>query len=96
MAPAELHWWLNLAAASGIAVLAVPAWSLNSRKKKLQAVQDALPQTPETFRDSVKGILGDKWRRDVAAWRRIDEVCLALGYLLLLGSAVLRLFVPIP
>ncbi|QFS83450.1 hypothetical protein FIU97_11475 [Roseivivax sp. THAF40] len=95
MDPADLHWWLNLASAAGIAVLSVPVWSLNARKKKLQAVQDALPQDPQSFRDNVKGILGEKWQRDVAAWRRLDELCLAAGYLLLLGSAVARLFVPL-
>lgn len=96
MPPETLHWWLNLASAAGIAVLSVPVWSLNARKKKLQAVQDALPQDPQSFRASVRGILDEKWRRDVAAWRRVDELCLAGGYVLLLGSAVARLFVPLP
>lgn len=94
MAPSDMHWWLNLASAAGIAILAVPTWSLNNRKKKLQAVRDALPQEPATFRDSVRTILKDKRDRDVSEWRRIDELCLWAGYLLLLGSAVLRLLVP--
>ncbi len=56
----EVHWWLNLASLLGIAILAVPTWSLNSRKKRLQAVRNALPQDPKSFRDSVKAILTDR------------------------------------
>lgn len=95
MEVAEAHWWLNLASLLGIAILAVPTWSLNRRKKMLQAVRDALPQDPNSFRDSVKTILTDKRNKDVADWRRIDEICLLAGYLLLLGSSFLRLFVPL-
>jgi len=29
-----------------------------------------------------------------ADWRRIDEICLAIGYTALLGSTALRLFFP--
>ncbi len=36
MTGADAHWWLNLATLAGIAILAVPTWSLNFRKKKLQ------------------------------------------------------------
>ena len=82
MEAAGVHWWLNFASMAGIAVLAVPTWSLNIRKKRLQAVRDALAQEPETFRDSVRSILADKRNREVSDWRRIDEVCLLVGYLL--------------
>ena len=92
---AEVHWWLNLTSLIGIATLAVPTWSLNKRKKKLQAVRKAMPQRPDSFRGSVKGILTDKWNREVSDWRRIDEICLLAGYLLLLGSSFARLWVPL-
>jgi len=94
MEPADARWWLDLGTCFGIAILAIPVWSLNNRRKKLKAIQDALPQEPQSFRDRVRHILKDKRGRDVADWRRIDEVCLVIGYLFLLGSAVLRLFVP--
>ena len=94
MTGADVRWWLDLGTLTGIAILAVPVWSLNFRKKKLKEVRDALPAEPVTFKDRVKSILKDKHNRDVTDWRRVDEVCLTVGYLLLLGSAVLRLFVP--
>ncbi len=93
VAGAGINWWLNLATALGIAVLAVPVWSLNMRKKKLQQVRDALPAEPKAFKDRVRAILVDRHNRDVADWRRIDEVCLYVGYGLLLGSAAARLWV---
>lgn len=93
MTPDAFQWGLNLASFLGVLVLSIPVWSLNFRKKKLQAIRDA--DAPETtaadFRGQVRGILRDKRERDVAEWRRIDEICLACGYLLLLGSAALRL-----
>jgi hypothetical protein len=95
MTAAEAHWWLNLASTLGVAVLAVPTWSLNRRKKRLQAVRRALPETPVTFKDRVRGILEDRRNREVSDWRPIDELCLIAGYGLLLGSSVLRLFVPV-
>ncbi len=94
MAGQTAHWWLDLASALGILILAVPVWSLNLRKKRLQAVRDALPLDPQSFRDRVQRIVHDKRNRDVADWRRIDEVCLVLGYLLLLGAAMIRLGLP--
>lgn len=89
-----MTWWLNLAAFLGIMVLAVPVWSLNLRKKKLAQIEAALPADPDSFRAQVRDILKGKRARQVAEWRRVDEVCLWLGYALLLGSAFLRLFVP--
>lgn len=94
MTPVEAYWWLNLTTTVGIAVLAIPVWSLNLRKKKLQAVRDALSDESNNFKDRVRSILLDKRGRDVADWRMFDETCLGLGYLLLLGSSFLRLMVP--
>lgn len=96
MPPGDLDWWLNLAAAAGIAVLAVPVWSLNTRKKRLQQIRAALPEPPAAFRDRVRAILREKRNRDVSDWRALDEACLVAGYVLLLGSAFARLFVPVP
>jgi hypothetical protein len=95
MTGADARWWLDLATLAGIAILAVPVWSLNFRKKKLQEIRRSLPAQPTTFKDRVKSILKDKHNRDVTDWRQVDEVCLMIGYLLLLGSAVFRLFVPV-
>jgi len=94
MSPVDIHWWLNLGTALGIAVLAIPVWSLNFKKKRLQQVRVALPEEPSTFRERIKGILRDKHNRDVADWRRLDEICLWVGYGLLLGSSLARLIVP--
>lgn len=95
MPPETIHWYLNLASAAGIAILAIPVWSLNYRKKKLKAITDALPEKPETFKEKVRKIAHDKWGRAVSDWRGIDEICLWIGYVLLLGSAIARLFVPL-
>jgi hypothetical protein len=94
MTGADARWWLDLATLAGIAILAVPVWSLNFRKKKLQEIRRSLPAEPQTFKHRVRSILSDKRNRDVTDWRQIDEICLTVGYLLLLGSALLRLFVP--
>jgi hypothetical protein len=95
MSVPEYHWWLNLASMVGILILAFPAWSLNARKKRLQAIRDILPEEANTFKERVRGILRDKRNRDVSDWRPVDEKCLFFGYLLLLGSAIVRLFVPL-
>lgn len=91
-----LEWWLNLAAFAGVAILAVPTWSLNFRKKRLQRIRDADARgaTDAAFRARVRALLRDRRERDVAEWRRIDEVCLAAGYLLVFGSTGLRLVLP--
>ncbi|HVL19492.1 MAG TPA: hypothetical protein VM422_00665 [Amaricoccus sp.] len=92
-----LDWWLNLAGFLGVAVLAVPVWSLNFRKKRLQRIRDAdvAGGSAETFRRRVRAILRDKRERDAGEWRRLDEICLGAGYLLVLGSAGLRLVLPL-
>ncbi|MEL7212262.1 MAG: hypothetical protein AAGK92_06345 [Pseudomonadota bacterium] len=95
MTPEVAHWWLNLMTLIGIAVLAVPVWSLNRRRKRLKEVRDLLEETPDSFKRKVRGIVVDKQDRDVQDWRRIDEICLIVGYAALLGAAVMRLFVPV-
>jgi hypothetical protein len=91
------EWWLNLASFLGVAVLAGPVWSLNFRKKRLQQIRDleAAGGSAEAFRGRIRAILRSKRERDVADWRRVDEFCLAGGYLLVLGSAGLRLLLPL-
>ncbi len=97
MTGAGFEWALNLAAFLGVAVLSVPTWSLNFRKKKLQRIRDAdaAGGSADAFRDRVRAILRDKRERDAASWRRVDEICLVAGYLLVLGSAALRLLAPL-
>jgi len=95
MAMFGIHWWLNLVSLAGIVILAVPVWSLNVRKKKLQEIRQALTGDPRTLKDRVKEILRDRRNRDVTEWRRLDELCLLSGYLALAGSSFLRLFFPV-
>ncbi len=98
MAPEDVVWWQNAAAFAGIAVLAVPVLSLNRRKKRLQRLRDIVAQRGESgdrrALDRVGEALGRARERDVALWRRADEICLFLGYFLVLGSAGSRLFWP--
>jgi len=92
-----MAWWLNLAAFFGLIILSVPTWSLNFRKKKLErirAADQAAGKSDASFRAAVRGILRGRREKAVAEWRRIDEVCLFAGYLLLVGSAGLRLALP--
>ena len=95
MTPDSAHLWLNLMTLVGIAVLAVPVWSLNRRRKRLKEVRDLLEETPASFKKKVRSIVVDKQDRDVSDWRQIDEICLVVGYGALLGAAVLRLLVPV-
>jgi hypothetical protein len=89
----DIHWMLNFGTTIGILVLAVPAWSLNGRRKRLQALRDLdrAATSDDTFRARARQILIERHRRNVDDWRRIDEICLLAGYLLLLGSSGLRL-----
>ncbi|WP_226582790.1 hypothetical protein [Acuticoccus sediminis] len=89
-------WWLNLAAFCGVAVLSVPVWSLNFRRRRLQALRTADREAADDtdFRRRARGLLIDRHRKNVEDWRPIDQTCLAIGYTLLLGSAFLRLFAP--
>ncbi|SNR44446.1 hypothetical protein [Puniceibacterium sediminis] len=89
-------WWLNLATFAGIAILAVPVWSLNSRKRKLHQVRqaDQSAEDDSDFRSKTRKILKDMHEKDVAGWRWRDHFCLLVGYVLLLGSAFLRVLFP--
>jgi len=89
-------WLLNLASFAGIATLAVPVWSLNKRKRRLQAVKQANldAKSDKDFRSKTLAILSDKQKKSVEDWRAIDECCLIVGYGLLLGSAFLRIAIP--
>jgi hypothetical protein len=90
-----IDWWLNLASFLGIAILAVPVWSLNFRRKRLTALRqaDRNAASDTDFRAQARKLLIDRHRRNVDDWRPVDQACLAIGYLLLLGAAFLRLFV---
>ncbi|WP_417741014.1 hypothetical protein [Salipiger sp.] len=92
----DIHWWLNLASFIGIAVLSVPVWSLNFRRKRLQQIRDAEKATSSDtdFRARARKLLMDRHKRNVEDWRPIDQLCLGIGYFALLGSAFLRLFFP--
>ena len=91
-----MTWWLNLATFLGIAILAVPVWDLNLRKRKLHQVQLAENQAADDsdFRARTRAILAERHRQNVADWRRRDQVCLIAGYLLLLGAAAARVVFP--
>lgn len=90
----DTAFWLNLASFAGVAVLAVPVFSLNSRRKRLQDLRDADRQVKDDgeFRSKARRILIDRRRKDIEDWRPFDEKCLRVGYGLLFASAFLRLF----
>ena len=90
---ASLQWWLNFATFAGIAALAIPVWDLNARKRRLHDIRqaDSEATSDNDFRERTRQILFEKQRQDVEGWRRRDQVCLAIGYVLLLGAAFLRL-----
>lgn len=92
----SFHWWLNLATFSGIAILAVPVWDLNTRKRRLHLVQQAEEQAEDDsdFRTRTRRILAERHKKNVEGWRRRDQVCLFAGYILLLGAAALRIVFP--
>jgi hypothetical protein len=91
-------WWLNAATFLGILILAVPVLSLNARKRKLHEVKtsDTTAKTDSEFRKQVRVILYGKHKDSVEGWRGRDQTCLILGYTLLLGAALFRLFVATP
>ena len=41
------------------------------------------------------GSSSDKHRKNVEDWRGIDQICLIVGYALLLGAALLRVVLPV-
>jgi len=92
----SLTWWLNLGTFLGIAILAVPVWDLNVRKRKLHQVQQAEDQAADDsdFRARARAILSEKHKKNVAGWRARDQICLIVGYLLLLGASAARVVFP--
>jgi len=88
--------FLNIATFFGIAILAVPTISLNKRKKSLQQANEILDRASQrTSKDPFAEILSEVQdaRGTLAGqWRRIDEICLVIGYFLLLGSSFARIF----
>ena len=87
---------LDAASALGIAILAVPVFSLNFRKKSYTRIADVLNRRKEMGAESALDDIGRTLRMDreldAARWRPIDEICLYVGYALLLGASVLRVF----
>lgn len=85
---------LDVAGAAGIAILSVPAFSLNFRKKKLaritRIVQSRKRGEEKRALDTIAAELHLEATERANRWRRADEVCLLIGYLLLLGSAFTR------
>ncbi|MEO3416154.1 hypothetical protein AAFO92_15995 [Roseovarius sp. CAU 1744] len=81
----------------GIAILSVPTLSLNKRKKKLQQASDILERATKRNTDDAFNQLIEEVQEARGAlagqWRRVDEICLFVGYFLLLGSSLLRVFV---
>ncbi|MDQ2094520.1 hypothetical protein [Rhodalgimonas zhirmunskyi] len=98
MTPDHILWWQNAASFAGIAVLAVPVLSLNKRKKRLQRLRDIVARRGESGDKRALDRVGEELtrnrEREVAIWRRFDELCLYAGYILVLGSAASRLFLP--
>ena len=94
---ASLAWGLDLATLIGIAILAAPVWSLNTRKRKLHQVRqaDADAGSDSDFRTQTRRILAEKHRKSVEDWRGIDQICLVIGYALLLSAALLRVLPPV-
>lgn len=84
----------------GIAVLSMPVWSLNKRKKQLTRLENAFGQDTAKARDESVQELADELieerKKDTGDWRGWDEFCLWLGYGLLLGASFLRLFIANP
>lgn len=92
----SLVWWINLATCLGIAILSVPAFSLNMRKKTLERLRGIVARRASTgpgpALEAVAAELQTEQEQAVARWRPIDEICLYAGYILLLGASVARLF----
>lgn len=95
----DVHTILNIATALGIAVLAVPVLALNKRKKSLAQISDIVAERKTGEEKSALNRIAANLEENAATranrWRRADEICLYLGYVLLLGASVLRVFFPI-
>jgi hypothetical protein len=85
---------LNIGSTVGIALLAVPAFSLNFRKKTLSRIEGITQRQSQSGRESALRDIATELKQsaesNVTNWRRIDEICLWCGYVLLLGSAIAR------
>lgn len=90
----ETEFLLSFASAAGIAILAVPALSLNLRKKTLNRITGIVarrkPGEDASALDIIANELEASASQKANRWRRVDEICLYVGYLLLLGSTSLR------
>lgn len=95
MSPERLAFLQNLASTAGIAILSVPAFSLDLRKKALFRIDRIITRRRETGDTSALDAIAREVREDRAArvttWRRIDRVCLYVGYLFVLGASIWRL-----
>lgn len=87
---------LNIASTLGIAILAVPTFSMNLRKKTLSRIEGITQRQTVAGRQSALGDIAKELQHSaenrVTNWRRIDDICLRVGYFLLLGSAIIRVF----
>lgn len=88
---------LDVATAAGILILSVPAFSLNFRKKTLARIRSIVRSRRQHGDRSALDTIAAELEQDAARrandWRRIDEICLVIGYTLLLGAAIARIFV---
>ncbi|MBA5779064.1 hypothetical protein H2509_18195 [Stappia sp. F7233] len=82
--------------ALGILALSVPALSLNSRKKAVNRIVLLIRGREErgdkSVLDSIAKELKTQREEDAGRWRRSDEICLFLGYILLFIPAWWRVF----
>lgn len=90
--------FLNLTSALGIAILAVPAFSLNFRKRLLKRIETIVETREKRGETSALDDIATELQSDAQQlanqWRPIDQTCLRIGYVLLLGSAVVRVIAP--
>ncbi|MGC1496493.1 MAG: hypothetical protein WA790_11855 [Sulfitobacter sp.] len=95
----ELELFTNITSAAGIAILSVPAFSLNFRKKTLDRITRILAKRKPGEERSALDTIADELEMEAALkanrWRRLDECCLYLGYSLLLGASIFRVFLTI-
>jgi hypothetical protein len=86
----------NLLTFLGIAVLSVPVWALNGRKKRLERIKRIVRRRGRTgdagALDRISQELERKRAADAAEWRRLDEICLYAGYGMLFAGSGWRLF----
>lgn len=90
----EMDLLLSLASATGIAILSVPAFSLNLRKRSLDRITGIVKRRKPGYEgsalDTIAAELETSASQKANKWRRVDEICLYSGYFLLLGASLLR------